>query len=99
MVRMASEDRLEIVADLRPGTDGLLRLLCDFERFGTSLAQLVWTSTKAGATARLEFTGSLSIPRHSLISRLERHPSIRKIAFEQPEMDALPVTDWRRDDE
>jgi hypothetical protein len=85
---MILEDRFEVVADLCAGSDGLLRLLSDLERFGTSLAQLEWTGTRDGATARLELTGSPAIEKESLIARLARHPSVKRVALEYAKADA-----------
>jgi hypothetical protein len=85
---MKLEDRFGVVADLCAGSDGLLRLLGDLERFGTPLAQLEWTGTRAGATARLELAGSPAIGKESLIARLARHPSVKRIALECSKADA-----------
>jgi hypothetical protein len=77
-------DELKVIAELSSGSDSLLRVLGDLQRFGATLKRLSWSDAQSGATARLEFAGSPTIETDSLVQRLARHPGVHAVALASP---------------
>jgi len=78
---------LKVIAELSSGSDNLLRVLGDLQRFGTTLTRVSWRDAHAGAIAHIEFTGSPTIETGSLVQRLTRHPGVRSVALAGPKAD------------
>ncbi|UFZ02754.1 hypothetical protein LQG66_26250 [Bradyrhizobium ontarionense] len=73
---------LKIIAELSSGSDSLLRILGDLQRFGATLKRVSWSDACSGAIARLEFAAVPAIEKDNLVQRLTRHPGVRHVAFE-----------------
>lgn len=77
-----NSSELKVIAELSSGSDSLLRVLGDLQRFGATLKRLSWSDAQSGAIARIEFAASPTIEADSLMQRLARHPGVQGIAID-----------------
>lgn len=84
----ATDSEQNVIAELASGSDSLLRVLGDLQRFGVTLKRLNWSDAHSGAIAHLAFAVSPAINADHLVLRLMRHPGVRNVALEASKADA-----------